>query len=163
MKKILLLPALLLFVLSSCHKDASLPANTVVADVDGVTETFDISVSAGYQLTGPYSIYISSFKKTGATSADGMLIGIGNAGAPITSGTYKYKGNVEGIAGGTVVFQSNPSDFDYTPDDTNRDATIVTITAISNTNIKGTFSGKLTGTNDRTRTITNGRFNVNFK
>jgi len=168
-KKMLVLPACLLLIFFGCRKSSSagaLPPNTFIADVNGVTETFSARIIAtriDNNTTNPgnppYSISLVGYSVDSFYSDD-MQILINNT-TPILPGTYKYRASADFNSAIFLVFTQNPSDFDYTPGDNGLAA--ITITSINSTNVQGTFSGNLLGTNNRSRTITNGRFNLNFK
>ena len=165
MKKIFLLILPLLYVLTSCHKDSVAPLNTITADISGVSEKFTIRVEVtknpdnpnGYQ----YGMGLTGFNADTQASDDiGVYV---FSQTPITTGTYKFTSWSQSSSTNTLLsYARNPSDFDYISDETQSNPGTITITSITANNIKGTFSGNVFGTNSRTLSITNGKFNINY-
>lgn len=99
-----------------------------------------------------------------ASTADVISITV-DGDKPITTGSFSlsalssshYWPAVGYTKGGTI---------DYQEDITTTNPLNVTITSLTSTNVQGTFNGVLvlySGTGAATKTIANGKFNVNFK
>jgi len=166
-KTILLLFCLQL-ILFCCNKNSPTPLNTIIADVDGVTQTFSFNDSANrandinvYPGQTVYSANVFG-NTTNAFKTNTIIISI-NLPQPITPGKYLFDNSNPQYDNIFISYAENPSNFDYIPDTRQPNPATITITSISSTNIQGTFSGDLFGTLDSARKITNGRFNVNFK
>lgn len=164
MKRITSLLIIGLFIFSACNKDSSAPqANTIVADIDGTTETFNNTV-VGVKLTtsGIYSIAVSGFH--GDANSDRMSIIVGGPNA-VTTGTFKFD-QPAGQNGAVIVYTLAGGSDGYGPADLGGpDPILVTITSLTATNIQGTFSGTLAlddGSSPVHKVVANGKFNVNY-
>ena len=162
MKKTILVSALLLGAFIACKKSNSTTApqpNGISADVNGKSVTFNFNITA--DTTGG-SISIEGYKDT-TSSPDGLWILIN--GGPVKAGvTYTNYTTINASATYWMNHLGTPSPFvSYN--------STVTVTAISSTNIEGTFQG--TGTHfsqnslgntivDSTIQVTNGKFNIKF-
>ena len=141
---------LMLLLLVSCKKsDVETPLDTIIATINGKTTTFTSAAgSYGYSsVINNYDLNLSSiiyYPK---------IIGVRLTNpTPIEAGTYDNVGRTYPVTLYIFydTFISNPTK-----------KSIVTITSISSTNVKGTFSGDLSSGADSI-TITNGSFNINF-
>lgn len=164
MKKTLLI-AVCLLVLLACKKNSVAPKNTISATIDGVTETFNTNVAAqlgtSIQLN---SHLIISGTNGSAAGSDGIGIEI-NSNGTIVKGNYVNNGaaGYMGITYSKGPFSlSNPTV--YSTDVNSVYPSNITITSISNTNVQGTFTGKLLFTDGKTvKTVTDGKFNIDIK
>ena len=169
MKKILIFSAFIAIVSASCsnsNKSIIAPSSTnkFSATIDGVHQTFDSKDSI--RLIGSTGIYLSG---TNDTTSNKILLYI-NSSTKLDTGTYvstypaaKSLQLFYGVGPGYTV-----DNLYYTYDifqGASFDGTL-TVTAVSNTNVKGTFSGKvvlessaLTAT-PLSKTITDGKFDL---
>ncbi|MDB4904273.1 MAG: hypothetical protein JWQ63_3554 [Mucilaginibacter sp.] len=178
MKKYILLFTCVLFIFTSCKKKADIipvPINTISATVDGANMNFNINVSAhiGANAGGPgtnATLYISGLT-SGTVPSGSMSINVSSQSLnSIIKGTYTIasaNNNPPVFAFLTYGYYdpaSSGPDQPYFTDSKGIQPTTITITSISSTNVQGTFSGTLVysqgGTG--TKTITNGKFNVNI-
>ncbi len=149
----ILFSSLVVLALASCKKDKDdAPANHVSAKVNGVKTDFNASASAtklGDASTG----YIVMIVGLGSTSTlyPAMNINISDDAA-ITARTYTAA-NDEADAS----YMVNSSDQHSSVDDFT-----VTVTSVTNTEIKGTFSGKVENMSGTVSTITEGTFSAKF-
>ena len=176
MKKLTLLLAAIALVMLSCTKKAATKTNDVTppvitlgisATIDGTNETFNTIDSAGYNNTSTYYSLSIAATSSAADTADYLQLALFNKTA-IDTGTYIVgPGTYNPPYGPLIVYKLKSStNFanDYVIDYTGAHTIQLHITAISKTNIQGTFSGTLVvaaGTWGATKTITNGKFNVN--
>lgn len=172
MKKIIPALIILSFACTGCKKEAVEPNNntigTLSAKIDGKTKTFNISAQATQVSNlNPYKIRIVGYEKN--VSEDYMEITI-ESPVPIVPGTYTNDTdpNLHVRIVYYVTFTSFYSNYhvSWEPAGSLRRTGSVTISEISNSSVKGTFSGTLfysdiLGT-DLTNTLTNGMFNVSF-
>jgi len=168
MKKILILSAFILFIFTSCKKKNDVvPVNTISATVDGAHLSFNTSVYAkfGGNSNSTLSIYGVT---SSASDAQTITIGVFSDKA-IAIGTYTYP-SITGSSGLTeypfIVYSDKgptaSSSFLFVTDNTAANPTTVTITSINSTNIQGTFTCTLIRQIGGTKTITNGKFNINI-
>lgn len=152
MKKIFIAPVLIMLLFTACKKsdtNTSPQENTIIATADG-TKT----------------IYTSAVGSNGLSSFSGNYV------LNLTSVIF-YPNTIEvEVASPTVIeaktYTNTDSDNpvyifygEYVTRDSKPSGT-VTITSISATNIKGTFSGDVYNVNGDKKAITDGSFNVNF-
>ncbi|HEY4194228.1 MAG TPA: hypothetical protein VGM63_01745 [Mucilaginibacter sp.] len=170
MKKILfpLVCALLLSI--SCKKNTSPPLeSSISASIDGVDETFNVNVSARQtsdEETGN-TIMISGTETS--ESGSGHIDIEVNLVPPIVKGTYPIKtGPPPGFVPTTSVSYFEGFET-FWPTLNAAIPNLITISHISSTNVQGTFSATVTLSGGyaeglpTTKTITNGKFNVNIK
>jgi len=158
---------LALVLLASCKKSSSSSSSgggTITATVDGTQMTFNnILVAKDTSYMGAYALSFAGASSLTANTPELSLTVDGTS--PITTGTYTLNAtspttDLPGLAyavGSSLVYGSDIS---------GTNSTTVVITSLSKTNVQGTFSGMLTlqlGTGATTKTVTNGKFNVNFK
>lgn len=135
-----------LLVFSSCKKSSSDPAiGTISANIDGSVTTFNVNAKASnLQVTGGYGIKIFGYKKDPSTSWTSLTLTIAR-GTPITTGTY-----IENSGGNPlvtmqyfydVIFGSGFTTVNYGASN----KVTITITEITGSYIKGSFSGDLQG------------------
>lgn len=163
-------PALILalVLLSACKKSSSSSSTpgggTITATIDGTPTTFNnVLIAKDTAYMGAYVLTIS-----GATSLNSSETAVSitvDGTSSIAAGTYSIgaSGNTTDLPG---LSYSQGSTFVYSTDVTGTYPSSVVITSISKTNVQGTFSGTLIlglGTGATTKSITNGKFDVNFK
>ena len=165
MKKTLLIAVCLLVSLVACKKNSVAPKNTISATIDGISETFNINVSAQLGTSVQLNSHLIISGASGsAASSDGMAIEI-NSGSTIVNGNYVNNG-AAGYMG--ITYSKGPFSLTnpivYSTDVNSVYPSNVTITSISNTNVQGTFTGKLLFTDGKTvKTVTDGKFNIDIK
>ncbi len=162
MKRVLVFVSCILLFCTSCKKDSNVaPPNTISATIDGVDESFDTNTFAGIgngasTLSSNLLIYGSNGS---ATNADLIKITL-NLNQTIVKGSYTSGSDAVGFV--SILYQHGPysivNPYDYTTDPAGNQTTVV-ITSITDTNIQGTFSGKLVS-GSAIKTVTNGKFNL---
>ncbi|MBS1531397.1 MAG: hypothetical protein JSU01_13910 [Bacteroidetes bacterium] len=164
MKKLFLIAACFSVVLYACNKSGAKPYAAVSATIDGVDENFNTADSLGYKNTATvYSATVTAASNASST-ADKLELYIANP-SQLAPGTYALTTTWNPPYGPLIVYKlngsTNSSDA-YVVDYTGEHPAQITITAISNSNIQGTFSGVLVNAanNGTTKTITNGKFDV---
>jgi hypothetical protein len=166
----LAVPVLLLtlFFLASCKKSSTSSTTsgggTITATVDGTQMTFNnILIAKDTSFSGAYALTISG--ATSLTSSTTELSLTADGASPVTTGTYTIgpSGITTDLPGIGYSQGSSPV---YSSDITGAYSSTIVITSLSKTNVQGTFSGTLTltiGSGATTKTITDGKFNVNLK
>jgi hypothetical protein len=167
MKKTLICVIAILSFCASCKKSSSdpsnTPANTITATVDGVSENFNTSVYAkigtGIRIN---SALIISGSNSSASGSDLISLTL-NTNNTIDKGDYTNNGS-NGVT--SIVYSKGVSTLAnpnfYATDVNGVYLSTITITSISNTNVQGTFSGKLVFPDGKTtKMVTDGKFNVN--
>ena len=169
MKKLFILPVFALFVFASCKKSSSSPSSgtgSISATIDGKAETFNTDALAiNSSSNGVYEIAIAGYQGAVGTS-DQMGLAIAGTSAITAGSTYTF-----GTAAPdelSIGYLQSSGTIEYADDiNSNTNVATVTKTSLTSTNIQGTFSGMLmlySGTSSATtKTVTNGKFNVNFK
>jgi len=155
-------------ILSSCKKSSPTASTTsggsITATVDGVQMSFNnILISKDSAYLGAYVLTLSG--ATSLTSSSPELSLTVDGASPITTGTYNL-GSSGNTADVPAIGYIQGSSLIYEEDITGAYSNSIVITSLSKTNVQGTFSGtlKLTlGSGANTKTITDGKFNVNFK
>jgi hypothetical protein len=163
-KTLLLLAATFgVVTLNSCSKDKNAtPSATVTANVDGTATTFNTNAIA---VTG--SVSGTSITNIQGTAANGATISITLSGKAVAGKTYTSTAASDDDK--PIILYSLKDD-DYFNDDDIKKIVSVTITSVSSTGVQGTFKGALTNTiivgtgsgTTKTKTITDGKFNVYF-
>lgn len=162
MKKLSLLLVCIPCLFFACSKSGSSSnsSGSITATINGTNLTFNanavaINVSGG----GVYSVAVSGFESA-STSSGQVTISVAGSNV-VTPGSYS---NLNAAADEVSMVYSSPAGAAYAAI---ANPPAVKITSITSTNIQGTFSGVLTlysGTSSATTaTVTNGKFNVNFK
>jgi hypothetical protein len=178
MKKLLLFSICAMLSFASCKKDSTKTSssNTITATVGGSNINF--STTAIAQLASDSGVYVLAVQGVSGTgsSAQSIIVGL-LAEGPIVKGTYTFNSSTDPntiTVLPAIAYTSNLSGIDADEFESNidislQDSTIsttatVTITAISSTNVQGTFSGLLIndGDNVSTKTVANGKFNVDM-
>jgi len=175
MRKLLILPIIVLIVFSSCKKDnQGVPLGTLKATIDGIPVVFnmwDTAIIGVYNLTLPpsppsvtYSLNIHGYTSDTLKNID---FGV-NGYLSITAGTYidsllnlyNLSSSIfynQGLTtSGYVTYVSTGNTTSYS---------IINITSIDSASVQGTFNGLVTLSTPGTslilsHTITNGQFNL---
>jgi hypothetical protein len=166
MRKLLILPVVLLTIASCTKTDTNTSANAAISvDIDGVPTTFNTDAMAVQTNTYlNYSIVISGYQSTALTSSL-MSITIGGP-SPITVGTYH-----DIYTGGDVVdlfrYTQQPGSGVYGTIGSGSDTATVIITSIDSTEIQGTFTAAqpqllFGSTSPSNHNFSNGKFAVKF-
>jgi hypothetical protein len=169
--------AVIVIGISACNKTVKIPpvsGNTFSATIDGKTEEF---TSDSVRLNGTSGIYLSG--KNPANN-DQVMLYAGNSSGVFAPGTY-YSDSTGVTPKGSQVFYRDGSIslgangyggyyytyFNYKGIDYSGS---VTFTTITDTLVKGTFTGSLIAENSvagatgvDTRTVTDGKFTIYFK
>lgn len=156
LRKILFV-SLAVVTLASCKKDKDdAPAYYLSAKVDGTKKDFNTAIVAQKEgdATNGYSVYIVAAGGTATSPLPAFDLTISDDVA-ITAKTY------------TATATQIQADGSYTPDsqssyDSDTDFTI-TVSSITATEIKGTFSGKVEDSSGGVKTITEGSFSAKFQ
>lgn len=164
----------LFFALASCKKKnevTPIPANTITVAINGVNSSFNINASGSFggapgtstlNITGQSSAsYPGKTINVSLTSTDFNAIAIGT----FIINTANNRPNVLPSVLTTEESDPNSNSGVFNTDLSGKNITTIAITAISSTNVQGTFSGTLVSYLDGaiTETVTNGKFNVNIK
>jgi hypothetical protein len=170
MKKLLLFSACVMLAFSSCSKkkdNSPSATNTITANVAGTDTKFNTTVTGVLASgQGAYDLAITGLTGTG-TSAQSLSISIGSQN-PIVKGTYTLNSSTSSDATSfpDLVYEANlsgSSSAEFATDFTGTNATTITITSITSTNVQGTFNGVLVGDGNTTKSITSGTFNATIK
>lgn len=160
--KLLLLLGLAIFLLNSCKKDqtnSNAYSYFMKFDVDGKTIEFTTQASlvAAFSSSGTtVKQYNALFTGYNSNSNMGLQIFDGNA---ITTGTYTGYTIVNSAVVGVLIGYQDTSGTLYTQGTTNSDA-VITISEMTTSTVKGTFSGTLKATGKSDISVTNGQFYV---
>ena len=169
LKNYILCSALFLLVFTSCKKDKDNPdaSGTISVSIDGTPNTFNVEAKAVQtSVSGGYGITVQGYKKDPAESQTNLSFSI-TSPDPITAKTY-----VENTGGNPLIVMTYFLDvvLGVGTTATNYGSTkhplTITITNITSSTTKGTFSGELSYTdingNPAKNLLSNGTFNVNF-
>lgn len=150
----------MLFI-TGCKKEAKapLPLNTIVADIDGKTETFNRNLTRYITDTvGNHVIGFSAY----TNDSDYVLLSFGGS-STVSRTTYKLFDGTN--ANSAYVFFERFHNVDpyrgyeaYSGISYGDKPVIITITNINGFNVEGTFTGDFMG--ERKLSIRNGRFNI---
>jgi hypothetical protein len=150
MLKNLLVIALAVLTLASCSKDKNdTPAYSLSAKIDGAAQAFNTGVSAqkaGDATTG-YSVAIAGVAGTASSPYPAFALSI-ESDSPIVAKTYTATALEAGamyITDATTMLMSNT---DFT----------ITVTSVTDTDIRGTFSGKI-----EAKVVSEGAFSAKFQ
>jgi len=165
---------------ASCKKDSNkkvTASNTITATVGGTNTNFNTDAVAELASdSGAYVLEVVGLTGT-TTSSQSIVIAL-LSDQPFVKGTYTFDTTTDpntitvlpALAYLTDESGSESSEFESNTDIDLENSTLsttctVTITAISSTNVQGTFSGLLVNDGDETTTksVTNGKFNVTLK
>jgi hypothetical protein len=169
MKRIFVLGSLFCLLFTACSKnnndDNSGKAGTITATIDGANVSFNTNAKAiRADAGGAYSIQIMGFQGTGGNSNQIALAASDNSA--IVAGIYNE--TMTGANGaGTVSYIQSGSSYPYINNGSTTNPGTVTITEVTSTSVKGTFSGDVFlmtagGISTTKKSITNGQFSVNF-
>jgi len=148
--------------LNSCKKDSkdAIVSNTISASIDGTVTNFGsafavTATESGQKLTNIEGV--SSNKATISITLSGTI----TAGKTYTSTAANDDDK-------PLILYSTVDGDNYLNDDNSANIVTVKVTAVSATNIQGTFTGGLTTFSigngaAKTKAVTNGKFNVTFK
>jgi len=167
MKKLrFLLPLCALCLLFSCKKNSSSTGSSgsITATVDGSSQTFNYSATASLlAFGGSQALTITGVQSSSLTTYVITLI-ITPTSGNVTAGTYSATTAHDNVqltyaqASTSVAYQNDPT--------SGSSNASVTISSISSTHVKGTFTGKLileSGSGAATKTVTNGSFDLDIK
>lgn len=154
-------------IFTSCGKSSSNPnsgGGTITCTIDGTAMTFNnVLIAKDTAFFGAYALTISGASAISSSSTVFSLTVDGTS--PIVTGTYNI-GPTGNSTDAPALAYSQGSSFAYEEDISGTKESAIVITSLSKTNVQGTFSGTLTlmtGSGPATKTVTNGKFNVNFK
>jgi len=169
MRKLFIVPIVLLTILASCKKDNStaLPIGTIVATIDGVVDTFNVNDSAVIEYTpyvdpSPYrAVFAAGGSESSSDPSNDIVLIIASIPQSIKTGTYS---DSTGSYEAAILYQHNADDVTYQTTHSPYNSTI-NITSMSSSSVQGTFSGQLmlapgNISSITTHTITNGKFNL---
>jgi len=163
MKKILILTASIIIVISSCKKKDQAPEDTISVTIDGVNENFTKIIYAGIGSTTTASK--SHLLITGINPNNNDLIDLEiDASSKIVKGNYSNDVNLPVLVNYGVGNPSKAITEEYQTNGTKINSTAIAITSLSDTKIEGTFSAILDGGSGKPlKTATSGKFNITFK
>lgn len=146
--------SLAVITLASCKKDKDeAPAYHLSAKVDGVKKDFNTAVVAQKEGDAQFGYSVSITGIGGTTLFPLLNLEIYDENAVITTKTYTAAGN-----GGTYIYYAVDSQTEHESDD----EFSITVTSITATEVKGTFSGKFED-GATSKTITEGSFSAKFE
>lgn len=150
--------ALLMLLVGSCKKDDNTDSGAYVMSfkVDGKLVEFKVQASLVAAFGHADNVYNAVF--TGYDPDSNISLQIFD-GKEIVAATYTGYGLVGGSIVGAVIGYSDKSGTLYTQYAVNSDATI-TISEITSSTVRGTFSGKLRSNGKSDISITEGKFYV---
>ena len=146
----------------SCKKDATdIPAGTIKMDLNGAPMTYSVDAKAIHlNVSGGNGIQVQGKYRTGSTS--NLVFTIAVPGS-VTTGTY-----TENVAGNPLVSMTRctelifPCVYQAMTYGSVSNPLRITISSITPSSVKGTFSGELHNNSGDNESITNGAFHVNF-
>ena len=155
----------LLIILASCSKgnynydnNKKIPGEISVS-VDGISTTFNSGALADTAMgSGQYGVSITGATDT-SSIADNISITVGSLD-PLQVGTYTQNTLNAGI---DLVYTQKSTNLSYTPNAASN--VIITFSTLTNTTVKGTFSGTVFLHGDSTlakKVLTNGAFSLEF-
>ena len=165
MRNVLLFACMLLSI-CACNKNTAKPVGigqgTIKATIDGVSQTFTVKARAALETNTyprpPYSIIMAGAADD--TEAPCTLLLVVNSTEPINAKTYLYNNN-DRVKTTSITYQEGRTADKYTPTGSNPESIAITIQAITETGVQGTFSGTLSG-NGQVKKVANGQFNLAF-
>ncbi len=167
MKKLrFLLPLCALCLFFSCKKSSSSTggSGSITATIDGSSQTFNFSATASLlSVAGMQALTITGVQSSSSSTYVITLI-ITPASGNVTAGTYTATAASDNVQ---LTYIQASTSLAYQDDPTSGSSNAsVTISSISSTHVKGTFSGKLileSGSGAATKTVTNGSFDLDIK
>lgn len=156
----------MLLSICACNKNTAKPAGlglgTIKADINGVSQTFTVKAKAALETSiyprPPYSITMAA--AADGTEAPCSLLLVVNSTEPINAQTYLYNNNDKAHTT-SMTYEVGRSADKYTPEGSTPESIAITIQAITQTGVQGTFSGTLS-CNGHLKKVTNGQFNLAF-
>jgi len=163
MKSFLTFFSCILLLCTACKKNNdTTPTNTISAQIDGVTESFNTNPTAGLGTSVALNSSLIFFGGNGAGANDDIINVKINASQTITTSSYTSGSDAVGYV--SISYKHGPSSIlnpnTYVSDPTSQQNTVV-IKKLTSTNIQGAFSGKLFY-KGASKTVTNGKFNINL-
>ena len=150
MLKNFLVIALAILTLASCSKDKDdTPAYSLSAKFDGTAQAFNTGVAAqkaGDATTG-YSVAVAGTAGSTSSPYPTLVLSI-ESDAPVVAKTYTATAFEAGALYATDASTLLTSDTDFT----------ITVTSITDTDVRGTFSGKID-----TKVVSEGAFSAKFQ
>ena len=142
--------AIAILTLASCSKDKNdTPAYSLSAKIDGTAQAFNTGVAAqktGDASTG-YSVAIAGTAGSTSSPYPTLVLSI-ESDAPIVAKTYTATALEAGAMYATNASTLLTSDTDFT----------ITVTSITDTDVRGTFSGKIDA-----KVVSEGAFSAKFQ
>jgi len=161
-----LLFACLLISICACNKNTAKPVGisqgTITANINGVSQTFTVKARAALETNiyprPPYSVVMTA--AADGTDEPCTLLLLINSTEPINAQTYLYN-NSDKVQTTSMTYEEGRAADKYTPAGSNPESIAITIQAITETGVQGTFSGVLSG-KGQVKKVTNGQFNLAF-
>ena len=171
MKKLLIPAICIAFIFCSCGKKSTpapaVPVKGIYATIDGTNRVFNYKDSILFAHNSFYQLAVTGYITPGDTT---FVFGFGiTSTSPITTGTYKLTGSPTVIY---LYYQASAGSSYYNSFAANSSTMYpasITITAVSSSNIQGTFSGTFLNDGDgrgnpnNLSVITNGKFDLDYK
>ncbi len=150
---------MMIFV-AGCAKDDETPGEYYIrfkANGNSVEYTYQLGLTAGFAQSG--NQYVGTINGMDDASSNFSLLLYNNA--PITESTYSgYDVSVEGTVGVLFIYKEKESGVVFISGVTDDYDTRVTLSEITETGVKGTFSGVVKATGHPDITISDGSFFV---
>ena len=156
----------MLLSICACNKNTAKPVSagqdTITASIDGVSQTFSVKARAMLETNiyprPPYTISMTA-AADGAGEPRTLLLVV-NSTEPINAQTYLYN-NKDRAQTTSMTYEEGRAADKYTPTGSNPESIAITIQAITETGVQGTFSGTLS-CNGQVKKVSNGQFNLAF-
>jgi len=168
MKRTVLCVFISSLVLASCGKDGdtTTPGNsgTITATIDGLPVSFNFNAKARHlTVAGSEAINITGYQGTGSSNDIGITI----AKTGGVSAGYYSEIKTTTIGKSALNYRDASTGNTYISHESTTFPSTTTVSEITSTSIKGTFSGDIFllqsgGVSTTKKTITNGTFVVNF-
>jgi hypothetical protein len=168
MRKLLILPIILLITLASCKKQSSTFIGTITATIDDTPFVFSLQQNSALVTTTVvdpsttrYEVSVYGYTKDTSRFVELNVIALNQ---PVTAGTYID--TVSSPYTSNLLYDLGTSNaLLYSSVGTNTSYSTINISSISSTSVQGTFSGVVTLVNPGTstvvsHTVTDGQFNV---
>ncbi|MEO6631226.1 MAG: hypothetical protein ABIN13_05870 [Mucilaginibacter sp.] len=149
---------------TGCKKDNNVaPENTISASIDGVDESFNTNAVAQLGTTVKLNSNLAIYGTNGSAADDDVISITLAVNQTIAPGSFVSGSNEVGLV--SILYKHGPVSLinpnTYATDINGSPSTVV-ITKLTNTNVQGTFSGKLIYRN-ASKVVTNGKFNLTIK
>jgi len=173
MKKLLIPAICIAFIFCSCGKKSTptpapaVPVKGIYATIDGKNSTFNYKDSILFAHNSFYQLEVTGYNAAGSDTS--IVFGFGiTSTSPLIVGTYALTGSPTVIY---LYYQATAANSYYRSYSANASSIYpasITITAVSNNNIQGTFSGTFivnggSGNPNNLSVITNGKFDLDYK